>query len=155
MLRELFLGNLVTQLMRKPQFEDPINTVNDLVDRNITLTQIDLFFDGDQYFYLRVNTTEWDHVANTMVPVKYCGYPVEFCLGYNSTHQYFIKHYVHGNKTHAFVDDYLSSNDLEVIPGKNNWWRSEMVNPYINWPYACIMTSKDWILNEVKILPSH
>ena len=33
--REIILGNLVSQVMRGEEFEDPIDTVGDLVDRNI------------------------------------------------------------------------------------------------------------------------
>ena len=78
--------------------------------------------------YLSLNTTEWNHVANTMVPGdRGCWNGTKICADINGTYEYFTKHYIHGNKTHAFIKGYLFDPDLEIMPEKKNWWRSEKV----------------------------
>ena len=134
--------------MRIPQF-DPINTVQDLVNQNITIFEYDYMFVDNRYFYLGRNTTEWDQVANNMVPAAwiYCNIS---CEDTDGTYEHFIKHHLHGNKTHAFIKGYLWKEDLEVVPERNNWWRSNKLDFGIN-PYGAVPTSRNWILNEVKI----
>ena len=53
--RELFLGNLVSQLMKIPQFEDPIKNVTDVVNRSITIFEKDYIFEISKDYYLNVN----------------------------------------------------------------------------------------------------
>ena len=71
------------------------------------------------------------------------------CADTPGTWQYYIKYHLHGNKSHAIVKEYLSPKDLEVMPGVKNWWRSNKLELGIN-PYGGLMTSRNWILNEVK-----
>ena len=99
--------------MRIPQFV-PINTVHDLVNQNVTVIEYYRKFNDSRSFYLGVNTSDWDNVANTLVPVSsyYC-----CCCSPDdlyTTWQYFIKYHVHGNKTHAFLKGFLTEDDLEV-----------------------------------------
>ena len=138
--------------MKRPQFEDPINSVKDLVDRNITIFEYDDLFENMKDVFKQHNISEWDHVANTMVPGEGCS--TNYCANKNGTYQYFIKHHLHGNNTHAFVKGYLFQTDLGVMPEKKNWWRSKKVLATTN-PYDALMTSRKWILNEVNFFPSH
>ena len=156
--REVFLGNLVTQLMKIPQFEDPINTVQDLVDHNITIFEYEYLFENQRNVYLNLKDEDWAKVVNNMVSAQQCGY----CYDTNGTYHFYIKHHVHGNKTHAFIKGYLFDEDIELmyynpktkrrLNMKNFnkiWWRSHKVlNDDIN-TYGGIMTSRNWILNEV------
>ena len=64
----------MTELVRETEYENPINSLQDLMERNITilLTNV-LYFDNFRDFYLSLNTPEWDYVANNMVlPTKDC-----------------------------------------------------------------------------------
>ena len=151
---------MVTQLMKTPQFEDPINTVKDLVDQNITIFEYRHKFDDSRSFYLRENTSDWNHVANTMLPVgSYwccCCNPDDFITSW----QYYIKFHVHGNKTHAFLKGFLDEDDFEVKPvkgynsfilNKKSWWRSDKIEIGTN-RYNADLSSRNWILNEVSLL---
>ena len=82
------------------------------------------------------------------------------------TYQYDIKYHLHGNRTHAFIKGHLFKRDLEVtVEGgaeriitlkkllthsKKLWWRSEKLEIGAN-PYLSMITSRNWILNEVNI----
>ena len=44
--REIFLGNLVSQAIKKPSHENPIDTIKDLIDQNVTIVEVEhLFFE--------------------------------------------------------------------------------------------------------------
>ena len=145
--REIFLGNLVSQIMKSPQFEDPINTVKDLVERNITVFQYESALASTKRSYLHYNISEWSHVANNMIPARQCWGTIE-CLMENGSYPNYIKYHVHGNRTHAFVKGYLWNSDLWAFPDKKKWWRSNMVISFIN-PYSSHITNRTWIFNEV------
>ena len=132
--------------MKTLQFEDPLNTVKDVVDQNITIFEYDFHYEASKSFYRQQSILEWDHVANNMVAVRGCG--VDYCANTNDTYQYMIKHHVFGNRTHAFIKGYLYRTDLGVMPEKKNWWRSEKVLTDDS-PYTGLITSRKWILNEV------
>ena len=136
--------------MKIPQFENPINTVNDLIDRNITIFEYDYMFEPTKDGFLQQNSSEWDHVASTMNVGINC--VNDNCAEINGTYQYLIKHHVFGNMTHAFIKGYLYSSVQAVMPEKRNWWRSEKVLTTTN-PYGGLQTSRNWILNEVKFFP--
>ena len=133
--------------MKKPQFEDPIDSVKDLVEQNITIIEKSSLFLNYREFYLYQNTSEWTHVANNMIPYQNCGEETETCLGQNDSMQFYIKHHVHGNKTHAFIKMYLFNADYAVIPTKKDWYRSRELG-ILN-PFGAQLTSNNWILNEV------
>ena len=44
--REVFLGNVLNEMMRNPTFEDPVNNARDLVERNITLATTSFLLKG-------------------------------------------------------------------------------------------------------------
>ena len=84
--RELFLGNMVTQLMKIPQLDDPINTPKDLEKSNITIFKEYYIFDNHKMWYSSVNTSEWNYLANTMVPADYsCLKGTPICAEINGT----------------------------------------------------------------------
>ena len=86
-----------------------------------------------------------------MVPADYsCWNGTQICADINGTWEYFLKHHLHGNKTHAMVVGYLKPFELKMMPEKN-WLRSEKIE-YGLTPYGALMTSRHWILNEVKYL---
>ena len=160
------MGNLISQLMRIPQHENPINTVQDLVEHNITIFEHDLVLDDRRNFYLRANISEWNHVAKTMVPARWdhwgCLKPqqIQICADTNGTWQFYVKHHLHGKKTHAFMKSSLLPHDLEIMPGMKHWlrsarkiwWRSERVLTAAWMPFTASMTSRNWINNEVNCL---
>ena len=135
--------------MKIPQYEDTIDNVTDLVEHNITLFEYDYLFEDYRDWYIEFgNTSEWDHVANTMVPAARCLNGTQICSHTNGTWQHFIKYHLHGNKTHAIVRGYLGYFEFEVMPDRNYWWRSKKLEYGLN-PYAGVLTSRNWILNEV------
>ena len=138
--------------MRIPQFE-PINTVQDLVNQNITIFEYDYWFNYSSEWYSDLNISEWKDVANTMVPAAWINCNIS-CADTNETYEFFIKHHLHGNKTHAFIKGYLFSSDLAVMPKKKNWWRSNKLEFGTN-PHGAVPTSRNWILNEVYYIPLH
>ena len=140
------------------------------MNQNVTIFEYQQKFNDSRSFYLGVKSSGWDHVANTMVPVgSYwcccCNPDLENAL--TTTWQYFIKYRVHGNKTHAFLKGFLTEDDLEVVKSfnsslieksyylnKKNWWRSDKIEIGSN-PYNADISSRNWILNEVNLLPLH
>ena len=136
--------------MKIPQIDDPINTVYDLVERKITIFEGAKYIDNRRDIFFSVNTTEWDYVAKTMVPADFnCYYSTcSDSVDISKTYHYFVKHHLHGNKTHAFIRGYLLHLDSELIPDKNNWWRSEKLD-FGFYPYGALLTSRNWIFNEV------
>ena len=139
--------------MRIPQF-DPINTVQDLIYHNITIFEVHYMFDHKKDWYFSFNISELDHVANTMVPADtecWLRNGTQICADVNGTYEYFIKHHLHGNKTHAIISGYLFSADLAVMPEKSKWWRSKKLEWGKN-PYGGVFTSRNWILNEVNLI---
>ena len=125
------------------------------MNQNVTIFDNDWMFDYNREWYLDLNISEWKDVANTMVPADYsCMNGTEICTYMNGTWEYFIKHHLHGNKTHAFISGLLWPEDLEIMPEKSSWWRSDKLEFGSN-PYVGILTSRNWILNEVKDIPFH
>ena len=131
--------------MRIPQFENPINSVNDLVDQNGTIFIKDYLFDEYRRYYLLQNTSEWNHVANTLVKASWgCENETKLCIETNGTYEFMVKYYLHGNKTHAFIKASLNELDFEIMPEKN-WWRSEKVLTAKWNPYFSVQTKRNWI----------
>ena len=140
--------------MKSPEFADPIETVEDLVNRNITVFQHAHSFNSTKNFWLYRqdlghDISAWTHVANNMVPASTC-YGTTECLMRNGSYPNFIKYHVHGNRTHAFVKSYLFNSDLWAFPDKKKWWRSKKVLSFNN-PYGGHITNRSWIFNEVNI----
>ena len=86
------MGNLVSEVMRIPQPGDTINNVHDLLKHNVTLFEIDYLFESYRDWYMDLNISEWDHVANTMVPADYsCYNGTQICAEELGTWENFIK----------------------------------------------------------------
>ena len=106
-------------------------------------------FENYREFFFSVNNSDWDHVAKNMVPADYwCTNGATICSERPFTWEFYIKHYLHGNRTHAILKGYLTSYDLAVMPEKKSWWRSKKIEYGLN-PYGAVLTSRNWILNEV------
>ena len=139
--REAYLCNLLTEMFR-PRFEDPIDSAKDALEKNITVFELQYYYEGYKADMLSINSSEWTAIANNMVSVKNWE---EF--------DYYTKHYIHGNRTetsggtHAFMGPYLFSQHLAIAPA-DKWWRSFDKQPGQN-PYAGYLTDKKWIHNEV------
>ena len=56
--------------MEKQQYEDPINTAKDLIEKNVTIFEISTSFHTMKQAYLEQNTSEWKHIANNMIAVN-------------------------------------------------------------------------------------
>ena len=89
------MGNLVSQLMRIQKLE-PINTVQDLVERNITIVAKDFLLKGQKDIFLSVNTYDWVHIANTMVSADYGCFRVQMfnldeCAELPGKYEFFIR----------------------------------------------------------------
>ena len=74
--------------MFRPRFEDPIDSAKDAVEKNITLFELQYYYEGLKWNLLNLNITEWTHIAENMVPVKNW-----------DEYDYYTKHYIHGNRT--------------------------------------------------------
>ena len=149
---------MVTQLVEKPQFEDPIDNVYDLVSQNITLIEGGPYFEVTKKLLLNQTNSNWTHVANNMIRVNPCSYmtsTASACLNDNQTSQYFDKYHVHGNRTHAFIQVYLFSENYDVVPDKKNWWRSLPILKNSRNPYLGFLTARNWIRNEVSITATY
>ena len=62
----MFLGNLISQVMKNQQYEAPVDTVQDLLDRNITILVHSDNFEKLKSEILKLNVPEWTKVANMM-----------------------------------------------------------------------------------------
>ena len=83
-----------------------------------------------------------------MVPAEFCSHiPRLWCVEQPFKWDFYLKYYVHGNNTHAFIRGYLQPWELEIMTYKN-WWRSNKLEYNYN-PYGDVPTSRNWILNEV------
>ena len=115
----------------RPNFEDPLNTAQQMVDNNITM-----FGYPTSYHQAVFNESEnpalkklaetyhiaetWDEFENDLV------------------------YHIHLEGTHGYVYSYLLPEELET--GK--WWRSTEHIPGLS-PYGGWITRKNWYLNEV------
>ena len=124
--------------MFRPRFEDPIDSAQDAVDRNITIFTHQFFYPSSKVDMLSINSSDWTHIAETMVPVNWDEY------------ENYTRDFIHGNGTHAFIRSYLSSGDLAIAPAEK-WWRSSEKIPG-DYPWGGYLSAKNWMLNEVRII---
>ena len=115
----------------RPNFEDPLNTAQQMVDNNIimfgypTSTHQDIFNASNDPALKKLAETY--HIAETWD---------EYMNDY--------KYHIHEKGTHANVYSYLTQWELEM--GK--WWRSTEHIPGM-YPYGGWITRRNWYLNEV------
>ena len=137
MCREAYLCNLLTEMFR-PRFEDPVDSAQDVADRNITVYEHQYYYQHLKNDLLSINSSEWTHIAETMISVKDW-----------DERDFFTEHNMHGNGTHAFFSSHLYNRDLSIAPAEK-WWRSSERMP--GQTYAGYLSAKKWILNEVNFV---
>ena len=125
------LCNLLTTILR-PNFEEPLDTAKQLVEKNITL------YDGPGYeiwkqFLLESAIPEYNILGETSL------------IADDWDHfDKITEHDVMGAGTHAWMVGYLDPISLSM----GRWYRSkEKVAG--RFPYAGYLTNKKWHLNEV------
>ena len=118
----------------RPNFEEPLDTAKQMVDRNITL----YFGPGQQMwkqFLLASSVIEYNILAENMI------------IADDWDHFDNISKYdVIKEGTHARLGAFLGPIELEM----GSWYRSQEKVPGLN-SYAGYLTNKKWHLNEVII----
>ena len=136
------LCNLLSTILR-PNFEEPLDTAKQLVEKNITL------YDGPGYelwkqFLLESYNPDYNKLGET------------YLISDDWDHYYNMSlHDAIGNGTHALMTSALYSSDLAMGKkyhpegnGTYGWYRSkDKVAGY--YPYVGYLTDKKWHLNEV------
>ena len=118
--------------MLRPNFEDPLDTAQDLVDNNITL----YFTPGGNIWkqFLSLSPiTAYNKLSET----------VYITTGYDEF-DYYSKHNVIGNGTHAYMGSFLP----RYILAMGTWYRSKQ-NIVGKYPYGGYLSNKKWYLNKV------
>ena len=117
----------------RPNFEEPLNTAQQMVDNNITMF-------GHPYDYHPASFNASDDPAlKKLAETYYKTETWEDDKYYNE-----MKNYIHDEGTHAIVYSYLQLWELEM--GK--WWRSKEHIPGLT-PYGIWYSRINWYLNEV------
>ena len=107
----------------RPRFEDPINSVQDLVARNITLIERPLHIERFKSMLLAQNKSYYTTLANNMIVVANLS-DVADKGRYNELYYETIRTKILEEGTHAIVQSYLTRNDL-IYGGKmEKWWKS-------------------------------
>ena len=127
----------------RPNFEDPLDTAKQLVDKNITLYYTPYGQIWKQ-FLLKSSVSEYNILGENLI------IPNDWDHFYNIT-----EHDVIGAGTHAQMVASLSPRELaigenEEINSGRGWYRSKekVAGKY---PYAGYLTNKKWHMNEVII----
>ena len=125
------LCNLLTTILR-PNFEEPLDTAKQLVEKNITL-------------YEEPGTEIWKQfLLESSIP-EYRILGETYIVADDYDHfEKISEHDVMGAGTHARMTGYVGPSDLAL--GK--WYRSKEKLAGDN-PYAGYLTNKKWHLNEV------
>ena len=117
----------------RPNFEDPLNTAQQLVDNNIrifgrpTESRHLLFKDSEISSYIKLAEN------------------FDIAKSWDEFYDDFGKHIIDAG-THAYIYTYLWPEELEL----GRWWRSVDPIPFI-YPYAGYTSRKNWHLNEVQV----
>ena len=122
--------------MMRPRFEDPIDTVKDMMDNNITLFVHQYTYHSNKESLLHLDIPECTFIAENMVSVK------DFYEFY-----YYVEHYIHGSGTHASMQGNLEYDDLQIA-SMEKWWKSSEILPGDN-SYGSYLSRRNWIMNEV------
>ena len=125
------LCNLLTTILR-PNFEEPLDTAKQLVEKNITLYDIPGAEIWKQ-FLLESSIPEYNILGETMIITDDMDH-------FNNI----SKHDVIGAGTHAYMGGAIGPVELAM----GNWSRSKEIVSGDN-PYAGYLTNKKWHQNEV------
>jgi len=136
----ILLCNLLTTILR-PNFEEPLDTAKQLVEKNITLYDIPGTEIWKQ-FLLESSITEYNILGENLTIIA------DDWDHFN----YMSEHDAIGAGTHAYMAASISPRDLsygenkEINSGRG-WYRSkeEVAGKY---PYGGYLTNKKWHLNE-------
>ena len=127
------LCNLLTTILR-PNFEEPLDTAKQLVEKNVTL------YNGPgaemwKQFLLESSIPEYNILGETIIIADDWDHFEKIAL-----------HDVIGNGTHAKMGAALYPNELAM----GRWYRSKERGAG-KYPYGGYLTNKKWNLNEVKV----
>ena len=123
--------------MLRPNFEDPFDTAQQLVDNNITL------FDSPgshiwKQLLAQSSIPAYNKLSETMIITEE-----------DNEFWNYMEHYVIGKGTHVLLTSYRAPWELSL----GRWYRSkDRVSLSIN-PYAGYLSNKKWYLNEVSFSP--
>ena len=129
--RHILLCNLLTTILR-PNFEEPLDTAKQLVEKNITLYDEPATVIWKK-FLLESSIPEYNKLGETFLT------PDNWRHFRNIT-----DYYVNGTGTHAFMGASLSPSYL----ARARWHRSKEKVAGL-YPYGGYLTNKKWHLNEV------
>ena len=122
----------------RPRFEDPIDTARDMVEKNITLIELNFYHQRTKNRLLSQNHPDFEKISENMITAKDFGEYEEFCL------KYIIQ-----NGTHAIMRKSLNHYLLKLSPKHmDGWWRSSET-VYVGSKYSNYFSNKRWTLNEV------
>ena len=120
--------------MHRPNFEKPINTPEDLIEKNMTLFVIP----GGEYwvqFLANSPIPEYKTLSESMIiPEDWYQY------------NHLIEHGIIGNGTHAYMSSYQSQWEKSL----GRWWQGDLVLG--NFPYGGYLSDKKWYLNEAFVI---
>ena len=125
------LCNLLTTILR-PNFEEPLDTAKQLVEKNITLYDLP-GTEFRKHFLLNSPILEYNKLGETIL----------FADDYDHLEN-ISKHDIIGAGTHALVAGGLTLSELDL----GRWYRSKEKLDGMN-PFAGYLTNKKWHLNEV------
>ena len=125
----------------RPNFEEPLDTAKQLVEKNITLYNVPGTEIWKQ-FLLESSITDYNILGKSYIVAD------------DFDHFYYMsEHDVIGAGTHAMMSSYLGPSLLKMGENKEinsgrGWYRSKekVAGMY---PYAGFLTNKKWHLNEV------
>ena len=72
------MGDLISNVLMPPMYEDPVNSVNDLVEKNITVFDYQRTANRTWIHLKSLQTTEWNTVADNMQAYEKCNYGWDF-----------------------------------------------------------------------------
>ena len=135
----ILLCNILTVILR-PNFEEPLDTAKQLVEKNVTL-----------YIYPGYQIYKQLLLDSPILEYRILGENAIIADDYDHFNN-ITAHDVMGAGTHAqlnyFVDSYELEFGEEYHPKGRGWYRSkEKVSGFS--PYAGYLTNKKWHLNEV------
>ena len=121
----------------KPNFEPPVHTLRQILDRNLTLYMFPGTY-GMKVMFARSDFPEFREIAETMIITK-------------SYEEYdnLTKHGLLSNGTHGTLTSFMYEIELEWGREYNNYrgfYKGERL--YNDYPYNGQFTSKNWHLNE-------
>ena len=103
----------------RPRFEDPIETAQDLIDRNITIFEKNATYEFNKGAFEVQGIPEYEILAEGMERIGDDW----------DDYWYYVDHHVIGNGTHALFAPFLTRGHLMAAP-MEKWWRSKEI---ISW----------------------